>query len=93
MGTYRVKYKMKGQSWKETTIEASNGSEAQKNIKSMMGPNCENSSAGILITKQKILYENNKFYVTNVKFVLIYNIYQFYKNRKKNKFKLCTYFF
>mgnify|MGYP000880845768 CR=1 FL=1 len=51
MGTYRVKYKMKGQSWKETTIEASNGSEAQKNIKSMMGPNCENSSAGILITK------------------------------------------
>lgn len=51
MGTYRVKYKMKGQSWKETTIEASSGSEAQKNVKSMMGPDCENSSAGILIQR------------------------------------------
>lgn len=49
MGKYRVKYKMKGQSWKETTIEASNGQEAQKNVKSMMGSECENTSAGILI--------------------------------------------
>lgn len=49
MGTYRVKYKMKGQSWQETTIQASSGQLAQKNVKSMMGPNCENASAGILI--------------------------------------------
>lgn len=49
MGTYRVKYKMRGQAWKETTIEASSGQEAQRNVKSMMGPQCENASAGILI--------------------------------------------
>jgi len=50
MPTYKVKYKMKGQAWKETTIQASSGSEAQKNVKSMMGPNCENAAAGILIS-------------------------------------------
>ena len=49
MGTYRVKYKMKGQSTKEIEVQASSGQQAQKNVKDMMGPNCENSSAGILI--------------------------------------------
>lgn len=49
MGTYRVKYKMKGQSWQETTIQASSGQQAQQNVRSMMGANVENVSAGILI--------------------------------------------
>jgi len=49
MGTYRVKYKMKGQSTKEIEVQASSGQQAQKNVKDMMGPNCENASAGILI--------------------------------------------
>jgi hypothetical protein len=50
MGTYKVKYKMKGQEWQETTIQASSGQQAQQNVKSMMGPNCENAAAGILIS-------------------------------------------
>ena len=50
MGTFRVNYKMKGQAWKETTIQASSGQEAQKNVKSMMGPECENASAGVRVS-------------------------------------------
>ena len=50
MATYRVKYKMKGQPWRETTIQASGGQEAQKNVKSMMGPDCENAGPGVLIS-------------------------------------------
>lgn len=42
---------MKGQAWKELTVEASSGQEAQRNVKSMMGPQCENTSAGILLKK------------------------------------------
>ena len=50
MPTYKVKYKMKGQAWTETTIQASSGQLAQQNVKSMMGPNCENAAAGILVS-------------------------------------------
>ena len=50
MPTYKVKYKMKGQAWTETTIQASSGQLAQKNVKSMMGPDCENVAAGILVS-------------------------------------------
>ena len=50
MPTYKVKYKMKGQSWAETTVQASSGQLAQQNVKSMMGSNCENAAAGILVS-------------------------------------------
>ena len=50
MPTYKVKYKMKGQAWTETTIQASSGQLAQKNVKSIMGPDCENIAAGILVS-------------------------------------------
>lgn len=50
MPTYKVKYKMKGQAWTETTVQASSGQLAQQNVKSMMGPDCENAAAGILIS-------------------------------------------
>lgn len=49
MGTYRVKYKMKGQSTQEIEVQASSGQGAQKTVRSMMGADCENASSGILI--------------------------------------------
>ena len=50
MPTYKVKYKIKEQAWTETTIQASSGQLAQQNVKSMMGSNCENVAAGILVS-------------------------------------------
>ena len=50
MPIYKVRYKMKGQAWTETTVKASSGQQAQKNVKSMMGPNCENVAAGVFIS-------------------------------------------
>ena len=50
MPTYKVRYKIKGQAWAETIVNASSGQQAQKNVKSMMGPDCENVAAGVFVS-------------------------------------------